>query len=369
MKSPLTFIHKTSIIGFLLSMLVCFPLWHGFREFPCIPVFDIFENVLPIIGSIVLGVLLLSLVASLFIKNQKVFTPIILLSYFVLILFDVNRFRPEFYFFALVLLIVYLSETKKVNEADMFLMLRILVSAVYIFAGLNKLSDSFLPNLYEPIIRPLQQVLSKPFYKLFMSMSILVPLVEVFLGIGLWVPKLKNLTWKISIALHAAVLILLITHNFNYSVYAWNIAMVLLSYILCKKSIEGKVMDRVKQSTYLKIAVFQLVLIPSTHFVGLADSKVSFDVYSGKYAYTYVYLNPRMYTLLPEHLQKCSVRLDAEHDDYKLFIDIWAEREMKASIYHEDWALVKYKKYFEKYSESQPVKIVALKNNKEELIE
>ncbi len=368
MKSPLTFIYKTSTIGFLLSMLVCFPLWHGYREFPCIPVLDIFENTSPIIGGVVLGVLLLSLVASLFIKNQKVFTLIILFSYFVLILFDVNRFRPEFYFFASTLLIVYLCETKKVNEADMFLMLRILVSAVYIFAGLNKLSDSFLPNLYEPMMKPLL-AFSKPLHKLLLSTSVMVPLIEVLLGIGLWIPKLRNLTWKISIFVHAFVLVLLLIHNFNYSVYAWNIAMVIFSYILCKRELETNILSRIKQSTYLKIALFQLVLIPSSHFIGLAGSKLSFDVYSGKYAYTYVYVNPRMYTLLPEHLQKCCVLIDAEYGDYKLFIDVWAERKMKASIYYEDWALVKYKKYFEMYSEGQPVKIITLKNNKEELVE
>jgi len=219
------------------------------------------------------------------------------------------------------------------------------------------------------MLKPLEQSFSMPFFKVFMGMSIIVSLIEVFLGIGLWIPKLKNITWKLSIALHAAVLILLIIHKFNYSVYSWNIAMVLFSYILCKRDPEVSVLNRIKQSTYIKIALFQLVLVPASHFIGLAGSKLSFDVYSGKYAYTYVYINPKMYTQLPEHLQKCCVLIDPEYGDYKLFIDVWAERKMKASIYYEDWALVKYKKYFERYSEGQPVKIISLKDNKEKLIE
>jgi hypothetical protein len=369
MNNTLNFIYKSSVLGFLISIFLCFPLWHGVKEFPLIPVFDMFASTPQLINAILVGLLLFVLFASLLLNKQKLLTPLLLICYLLLIFIDVNRFRPEFYFFSLVLLIVYLHSMKKVNEQDTFLLVRILLSAVYIFAGLNKLNDAFSENLYEPMMKPMQHIFSKPIYKLFLKLGMLVPLIELFIGVGLWIPKMKHLIWKVSLVFHVSTLIILLIHNFNYTVYSWNIAMVIICVVLCKRESEHTIVTRIKESMYLKIALFPLVILPASHFVGLAGSNLSFDVYSGKYAYTYVYVFPEMYPLLPENLKKCCVRIDAEHDDYKLFIDIWAQKENKASIYYEDWALHGFKKHFQKYSDGRPIKLVVLRGKEEKLIE
>ncbi|HEY1040145.1 MAG TPA: hypothetical protein VGF30_12105, partial [Bacteroidia bacterium] len=334
MKFPLSFIHKTSLIGFLLSIFACFPLWHGLKNLPAIPVLNVFSNIPYGVTFFILAVMLIGLGASLFITKQKILTPITLLSYFVLILFDVNRFHPEYYFFSLTLLIVYLFETKKVSEQNALLLLRLLISAIYVFTGLHKMTEAFVPNVYTPMLRPLKDILPGSLFGFMMKLSFFIPLTEVFIGIALWVPKLKNITWKISLALHASVLILLLIHNFNYSVYPWNIAMVIFSYILCKSSYDFHIIKNIKESIWLKLAIFQLLLVPASHFFNIAGSSVSFDVYTGKYAYTYVYVTSDMYAQFPGYLKKQCKRIDQEYEDYKLYLDVWAQQEMNASIYY-----------------------------------
>ncbi|MFL5753716.1 MAG: MauE/DoxX family redox-associated membrane protein [Bacteroidia bacterium] len=310
-----------------------------------------------------------SMVAGFFVAHLRLIIPLILSCLSLLFLLDINRFHPEFYIFSCILLMANLYERKKASEENVLLAFRILISAVYIFAGLNKLNDCFFPNVYEPMMRPVKHMLSHGLYSFLMALSWLVPLVEIAIGAALWMPRFKKVTWKLSLFFHGAIIILLLIHNTNYPVFPWNLCMVTFVFILCRMEKQPSIRVLAEKNKLARTALFLFVLVPMSHFINVAGSYISFDVYSGKYGYTYLYVPADMYERLPAHLKVHTRLIDKDHADRKLYIDDWALKEIKVPIYYENRALKNYKKYFEQFSAGQPVQLIVMHDNKEQLVE
>lgn len=372
MKNPIGFIYKITLLGFLSSIIICLSLWHNSRTFPTIPVLNFIPPIPIWLNFLLLGTLICFLAGAIFINKPKLFIPVILISTTVLILLDINRLQPEFYIFSIILLLVYLYECKKINEQTWFLLLCILVSAIYIFTGLNKLNDCFYLNVFKPFVYKLQSVLPSSLFTFLLSKSILIPLVEIAIGITIWISKLKKTSFFLTVCFHVTILVFLspLVNNYNYAVFPWNICMIAYVFVLYKHKTGYNVLKTAKENNYVKTILFLFVFIPTTHFVNFADSFISFDVYSGKYSYTYVFITEEMYSEMPLYIKKYAVKNDSEHNDYRLYIEDWATHEIKVPIYYDEWVLKRFQKFFSQFSYSgKRVNLVVMRNNEEKVLE
>ncbi len=371
MKNPIGFLYKTTLLGFLSSVFICFKLWHNSRTFPTIPVFSFLPSLTVPLNFVLLGLLIALLIAALFVNRPGLFIPVILGLTGLLVLEDINRLQPEFYIFSMLLFLVYLHACNKVEEEKLFLIFRILISAIYIFTGLNKINACFFINVYGPMINKLQGVLPAPGYSLLSSLSFLIPAMEIGTGIAIWIPKLKKISFFLAAAFHLSILMMLgpLVLNSNYSVFPWNICMVVFVFVLYKHQTGYGLLKSMKDNRYVQAALVLFVLVPSSHFLNLAGSFVSFDVYSGKYGYTYVFIPEDMYPKLPEYIKHYAIKNDNEHGDYRVYLDDWAGGEIKAPIFYDDWVLRRFRSYFSRYASEVSVEVVVMRNNEEKLLQ
>ena len=156
----LQFIKLTVLIGLLVSIGLSHHLWAGERMFPKASAIDNYSGLPSPYDYIHLLVVVILVVFSF--KSQKKLPCILLILFSIyLCIDDQNRLQPWFFNYILILLILLFYKYRvdePNNYTTVFISLQILVALIYIFCGIQKLNDSFVPDTFQWMVSSLDSI-------------------------------------------------------------------------------------------------------------------------------------------------------------------------------------------------------------------
>lgn len=252
------------IITFSMVISVClsFKLWAGYRYFPYVPVFD-FNFVLAPYDTIIIGLSCICLIASVFFNKTKTLIFLALLLNITLVLFDLNRIQPWFYYYS-ALLFVFLFYNGRVDDSNnhtgIFIMLQLIIASVYTYNGFSKLNTSFVTNDFVEIISPLKSLLTQRQFTFASKIGTIIPYLLIFIGFGLIIKPIRYLAITVSCFIHVCLCVLLFPSVAcqNYALWFMNIVFIIAILIL----FSGKTNQRYfSLPILLQKPLFYLILI------------------------------------------------------------------------------------------------------------
>ena len=182
---------------------------------------------------------------------------------------------------------------------------RVIVAAVYVWAGVQKCNPDFFRLVVPYMLEPAAHWLPAAGVSVAKSLLQATPAVEVFIGIALWVPRLRMAALVTVTAVHSVALLLLgpFGHSYNLVVWPWNLAMIALAFVLfwhANTEATWRVLRRSRPATLIAVCVS---LLPALSYFGYWDSYFSFALYSGNTATADFIITARLAARLPEPLR------------------------------------------------------------------
>jgi hypothetical protein len=362
-KNKLNYFKTTLLIALLLTFLASIKLWHSNRSLPTVAIY----NSLPLLplwlNYALIAIILISILISLFIEKPTVFLIIILVLSSFLILFDLNRLLPPFYMFFSFLFILVMYYKNKITYNTLLTIMRIAIFGIYLASGLCKLNPCFDNVIYQWLIRPLQSVLNEDVFSVVKKCSILIPITEIFIAIGLLLPSTRKIALLCLCVTHVTVLVILspVFSKPFYIIYPWNISMIVFSFLFFYKAEAFSISCIINslRNNFVKLFVVLYIVIPFIHLFGFIDTNLAFEVYSGKRKYAILFFSENVYKKLPPDI-KAVTRSKNDFQYYSIFLDEWAQADIQSSLYSERRTIKYYKNYIMNLTQCKNKKDVIL---------
>jgi len=275
-----SFLLKLNLLAWISYKLLTFNLWFSFnREFPLVPPLDVMSvNVVlqDVLSVVSLALLLLSLIKF----NKWVVVPIL---FFELLLasFDMMRWQPPVFQFYLTLLIFVF----KPKEFKSYLIL--LLSATYLFSGLNKLNLRFINAIwsYSILIDFLGIAKEVAYLKIIKGVGFIIPMTEIISGI-LVLTKWRKIGFQVLVITHLFILLYVgpFGINFNEAIWPWNILMLMYCLILSYQEFALTI----KRNYFVLAFTVIIFILPLLNFSRHYYSFFSFTLYSGARSFLYI---------------------------------------------------------------------------------
>jgi hypothetical protein len=285
----------------LLGILSCQPLWLATREYPLMPIFPSWPLAPPVFGPWLLAVTLFSLVVA-----ARFFRPAIMVflaATLYLYACDQNRGQPWMYLYWVMLLLNLLPERIALAAC------RVVLSLVYVWAGIQKLNGAFFRVMPAWFVQPaIDWGWPHAVVAGLRAGVAMTPFLEIFIGAGVWFPKMRRFALGAAVVLHGASLMLLgpLGHNINLVVWPWNIAMMALLLVLFGAKALASLPHtwrELRQSWSGALVVGLCGLLPVLSFFGWWDSYFSFALYSANVSRADLYVTVSFRDHLPARLR------------------------------------------------------------------
>ncbi|MBS1651610.1 MAG: hypothetical protein JSU07_06320 [Bacteroidetes bacterium] len=249
-------------IGLILSMLLTFNLWHENREFPTVPMLN-FKIDLSFIHLPLFIMSIVFLLFSVLTDKPRVYLVFAILFNILLVLLDVNRLQPWFYYYNLILFILLFYNGRVDNpnkHTSLFIIIQIIICSVYIFNGIFKITNNFAESGYLNIVAYYKHLISNKHYTHFENAGKFVGPYLIACGALILFRELRFIGVFISAILHVFLLIILFPGgiNFDYGIWFMNFVFLLVIPFLF--------MGTTKQRHFNFSLLFQNVLF----YVGIA---------------------------------------------------------------------------------------------------
>lgn len=290
-------LRATLLSAVLFGMLASVKLWLTARSFPLLPVGGWFPVLPTPWDKFFLGALVIALWVSPWLYRPAVI--FFLVGGLLLYLGDQNRGQPWFYLYWVLLLLTLFPDATALAAC------RVVVSAVYLWAGLQKCNTGYDSGVVPYLLQPVTHWLPPGGVTVAQWLIRATPAVEIFIGLGVWIPLLRRAAVGTTVAVHAAALLLLgpLGHNHNLVVWPWNLAMIALVIELFPPVRLGETLAGVRRSVPAMVITGLVCLLPALSYLGWWDSYFSFALYSGNAATADMFLTAPMAERMPEHLK------------------------------------------------------------------
>jgi uncharacterized membrane protein YphA (DoxX/SURF4 family) len=327
------------VSGLLGGLFFSFPLWTGPRLFPSAPLFPTIAAP-PLLDTILFAALVASLTAALAVRTPVVLRAAVVLA-IVLAIEDQMRWQPWFYqyCFMLAALALYSWPDEEVAETHAVLnTCRLIVASLYWYSGLQKLNPEFTGWVLPWMLRPLADVLPPAFKTLPRWLGLVVPLLEIGIGIGLVTPRLRR--WAMALALMMLVFVLVtlgpLGNNWNKVVWPWNVAMALFVVILFWRTDDVSFRDIVwvRNWPLHTVVLIVFLVLPALSFVNLWDSYPSASLYSGNTNRARLFISGAVKNNLPLSVQRY-VTAVKDTDRHVLDFHTWSFQDLGVPPYPE----------------------------------
>lgn len=305
----MTLLRMLLVISMVISFLLSFNLWAGYRDFPYSRLFG--QNYIPAPYDYIPVILLLLIwISSLFFRGERLLLLIAFLISAYLVAMDLNRLQPWFYVYSLMLL-VFVFYNGRVDDPNKytsyFITLQIMLASVYFFCGLNQINALFTERDFQEIISPLRNMMSERQFLFFNKLGSAVPYLLIFVGLGLMISPIRYLAITLGICMHILLLIFLFPSekNQNYALWFSNLSFMLVMFLL----FSGKTKQRYYSPTFLfEVPVFYPVLVlfvvmPFFNNSGRWPDFLSFNIKSGNSNSAIISLSPAATEALPQYLK------------------------------------------------------------------
>ena len=293
----------------LLGLAACPRLWLNTRDYPLLPVASWYPIVPGPWDKVVFGLVMLSLLAAFrFYRSSVMF---FLGAALFLYGGDQTRGQPWLYLYWLMLLATLAPERTALAAC------RFILSAVYFWGGLQKFNPKFYATIPAFFSQPLADLGLPDFLvSSFRGAVVAAPIVEVFIGLALWIPRARGLAIALVVMLHGSTLLVLgpLGHKYNFVVWPWNLAMIGLVIALFPADGIVRVWRDLRASRGAVAGVMLVCLLPGLSYRGWWDSSFSFALYSQSQAMADVFLTERVRDELPPPLRDCVQPLRQAYD-------------------------------------------------------
>ncbi len=322
--------------GLLSGLLLSPRLWPSSRAYPLSPISALLPKVPAPLDWLWFGTLLVLLVGIALTRHSRGLILLFVCLAGLLSLWDQSRWQPWFYqYLFLLAAFVFCSAPHGPAGAEQPVAIlnnaRFILSATYVWSGLQKCNVSFLSDVYPWLLEPL---LPKPAPQLVLAVGVGVPVLETALGLGLLVPALRRIAVLLVLAMHAALLFCLGPwgHNWNSVVWPWNLAMMALAVLLFwrTRAVSFRAIVWPGASVYRWLVLLLFGIMPGFNFVGLWDSYLSAALYSGNLIEADIALSATVYQRSPREIQRYCQWCG---DHYEVDVDTWSMEELNVPPY------------------------------------
>ncbi len=211
---------------------------------------------------------------------------------------------------------------------------RIFMAWTYFYSGLQKVGYGFeivLAGMLQPVFERLHLNPAWLTHQLLLPAALLLGLVECASGAMLLFRRTRPVAVVCMILMHISLLLWLgpLALNFNYSVWPWNLAMIVLLLVLFRPGSYWDLKALWRSHPYAQGVGVVFGVLPLLTMMGWWDAYLGFSLYSGNIKTANLYIDPQRISELPE-----PVRRHAKSDGV-LDIDRWCYAELGAPIYPE----------------------------------
>ncbi len=290
------------LLAAMLGMITSWPLWSGSRDYPLLPVVSWFPSPPAPWDQFVAGAVMLSL--ALAFRWYRPAIQFFLATTLFLYLGDQNRGQPWIYMYWLMLGLTLFPESTALAAG------RIMLSAVYLWGGIHKCNAGYLHIIPQWFVSPgTDWGWSPATIKLCQTAVAGAPAIEILIGLLLWLPRWRWVAMGAVAGVHGAALLFLgpFGHNYNAVVWPWNLAMLLLAFILFATPAPVRPTESfaaLRRSKSALAATGLICLLPVLSLCGWWDSYFSFSLYSGDLAVADVYVTEKYIARLPADLRQ-----------------------------------------------------------------
>lgn len=348
--SRIFWIKILATLGFIAGLVFSVNVWAGERVFPKMPVFEWF-SLSGFMEWILYAGLILGLIAILFTPKPQKIIYYLLGGVTFFVLADQMRFQPWVYYYAFILLALAGFSWKykdTVGQANTLNILRVMVAGIYFYSGLQKLNYDFISDIYPWMIESIYTNLPESFLPTLLFIGILIPFLEMFIGIGFMFEKTRKYALGLALAMCVFVLFTIgpFGHSWNSVVWPWNIVFVSLAFMLFWRQPDLSWRDIliIKNSWLHRLALLLFLVMPLLSFVNLWDAYPSFSLYSNNKASIEITFSNSALKRLPENLQTFIYK--NKNDSQAFNYNLWALAEFNVPPYPEARALVYIGEYF-----------------------
>ncbi|MEJ0002248.1 MAG: DCC1-like thiol-disulfide oxidoreductase family protein [bacterium] len=274
--------------GLCAGLISSFRLWAGARSFPLVPAFRFLPALPPAAATILFGLLLALLLAVIFVPRPRKLIICISAIALIFAVGDQMRWQPWFYQYAFMLGSLAFFSWNPGDEQGGRKALntnRLIIGSIYFFSGLQKVNVAFMGSIFPWLIAPVAKFFPAQAAPVLYAFGILVPFMEMAIGIGLFSKKFRTYAVIGALLMHGFILFSIgpFGHDWNSVVWPWNIAMMLLVLILFYKARDFSFRDLVwiRRFPYQKAVLVLFAVMPIASFFNMWDSYLSSTLYSG----------------------------------------------------------------------------------------
>ena len=315
--------------GFLAGVAYSHELWFPVaREFPRAPVW--FAS--PVWIDRALAAALAAALGLALSTGRKFPVAAAVVAFAALAFFDQTRLQPWAYEYALIFAALALgSGGEDGGEARTLAHVQILIASLYVWSGTQKLNYTFA---HETLPKLLENFVSTGAWPLG-ALGVAVAASEIALGLGLLVRRTRRAAVVLAVAMHLAILVLLVAQDYNRIVWLWNaalIALVAAAFWGCRQTVTAawrRAHDR--RSAAGKAIVAAAVALPALSFFGLWDAYLAGALYSGNTETAVIRTNESLLAGLPARAR--AVVIETKNGEKWLPLFEWALADVNVPAY------------------------------------
>jgi predicted DCC family thiol-disulfide oxidoreductase YuxK len=289
----------TVLTGLVASLLLSLPLWLQSKTIPSVPVMSELPELPAAIEATFFTLALFLIVAALFSSRPQKYILGAVGVFLILIFFDQLRFQPWLYQYLAMMCVLglYSWNWRDVSGRTAVLhTLRILVAGIYLYSGLQKVTVPFFESVFPWMVEPIAVLLPHSLYLVPASFGVLVPFIEILMGVGLLVRSLRR--WALIGVVCMLVFVLFtlgpLGHNWNSVVWPWNIAIAAAAFLLFYRTdnVSTESIFSVTNFWPHRVVILLFLIMPAFSFFGWWDSYPSYSLYSGNTTEGYIRVSP-----------------------------------------------------------------------------
>jgi hypothetical protein len=321
-----------TILALSLITSVCFTLnwWLPAGYYPKMALCDFPFN--QIAGSVLLGVLSISLIGVLLYRSPKFFVFISTLCLLFAVFTDTAKGQYWLFFYIGVLLL-FCGHNWRIDNprrySSVFTAIKILVCLIYVLSAVQFLQTSVNGNVWLQFIAPLEKICTPEQHKYILGIRYVIPFIELFVVVGLFINRIKMAAIVMGICLHLFSFCLLLTQTpyANAAILIWNVCMIFLLYFLfAGKTAEQKIYA-VSFNLYSTLILFLIV------FGGLVKQDLfpenKIDLMQSNSNEQFIYIKQNEKNKLPLYVQYFTTN-NTDNIYAQLSVTKWCASETKA---------------------------------------
>lgn len=316
-----------TVLALSLITSVCFTLnwWLPITYYPKMAFYNF--SFAEITDYVLLGILSVSLVGLVLYRSPRLFVVLSSLCLLFAIFSDAAK-GQYWLFFYLGILLLFCGHNWRIDNprrySSVFTAIKILACLMYVISAIQFLQTSVNGAVWLQFIAPLEKVCTPEQHKYILGIRYVVPFIELFIAVGLFVNRIKMAAIVFAICLHLFSFCLLLaeTPYANASVLVWNICMIFLLYFLFAGKTNEQKIYAVSFNLYSSFVLVLLICGGLINRGWFPENKI--DLMQNNLGEQYVYI--KEINRLPLYLKYFTTK-NGDNDYSRLSVTKWCANE------------------------------------------